>query len=96
MKKGVGPKIQCPIMDTLYGVTDGSGSDQHYTINTTTGAATLIGDRMGGNLTGLGELGSQGDDVPASSSLGLFVLLAILMTVSWDILKRKGGARHPA
>ena len=36
------------------------------------------------------------DDVPASSPLALLVLLAILMTVSWAILRPKWGARHPA
>jgi hypothetical protein len=35
------------------------------------------------------------DDVPASSPLGLLVLLAILMTVSWAILRPTWGARHP-
>jgi len=36
-----------------------------------------------------------GGDVPASSRSGLLVLLAILMTVSWAILRPKWGARHP-
>ncbi len=35
-----------------------------------------------------------GGDVPASSPLALLVLLAILMTVSWAILRPKWGARH--
>ena len=35
------------------------------------------------------------EPVPASSPLGLLVLLAILMTVSWAILRPKWGARHP-
>ena len=37
----------------------------------------------------------SGDDMPASSPLGLLVLLAILMTVSWAILRPRWGARHP-
>jgi hypothetical protein len=37
-----------------------------------------------------------GADTPASSPLGLLVLLAILMTVAWAILRPKWGARHPS
>jgi len=71
-----------PITDTLYGVTDVGGGDEHYTIDTASGAATLIGERMGGNLTGLGDLGSPGD-VPAVSNVGFVLLvLAMLATLS--------------
>ena len=38
--------------------------------------------------------GGDGGGVPASSPLGVLVLLAILMTVSWAILRPKDRTRH--
>ena len=38
---------------------------------------------------------SGSNDVPASSPLSQVVLLVILMTVSWAILRPKWGTRHP-